>query len=347
MKQKQCITIIDSFVHNSNVRSKLIDCINKLKKRNHDILLISNTKIDPEIQEKVNFFIYDSRNQLFEYKYLNYLKTDFWKNRGTFIVHDVVDGLQKHGLSVLVNLFNAVSFSKLLGYTYFQRLEVDDLMGSKSLDWIDQVPYVCKEAKRQGLFYFNERNNSKQSDISFHYFYCNIDLFLEKVPRIRNEDDYKDFLMSFQHSLDFMIVERFLYEHFKFNNSLILKRPGSGDVMATDFPDTIWNTETTPSNMELKHGGCITKLYRYFLKGIQQHGVVVFTYNYGTGYRPRKLHVIKNKIVVDTLDHVVTGGNQWYFNILPEDIECVQIYDDNRCLEVIDNKNVDGYIDFL
>jgi len=346
MKHKQCITIIDSFVHNSSVRSKLIDCINKLKKRNHDILLISNTKIDNEIQDKVNFFLYDSRNQLFQNKYDNYLKTDFWRNHGPFIVHDIVPGLQKHGLSVLVNLFNAIHIAKLLGYTYFERLEVDDIMGQKSLDWIDQVPYICKEQKRNGLFYFNERENKRESDISFHYFYCNIDYFLEQVGRISNEDEYKNFLLTFQHNLDFMIVERYVYEYLKGERSNIIKKNGVTDI-SIDFPDTIWNTETTPSNISFEHGDCVTKLYRYFVRGVQQPGVVIFTYNYGTSYKSRNIEVVKNHIVVDKLEHVVTGTNQWYFNILAQDIDEIKVFDSYVCVDVIENKDVDGYIDFL
>lgn len=345
---KNVLTVVDCFVHNDRVRNKLNNCITKLKERDHDILLISNTKIDQEIQSKVDFFLYDCRNQLFKETYTNYITTDFWNHFNNFIVHDFVPGMQRHGLSVLINLFNSILFGYTLGYEYFQRFEVDDLMGPKSLDWVDQVPKLCSDNNQFGLFYFNERSNPKESDVSFHYFYCKISYFLEKIPRIQSEKDYQNFLTSYQGNMDFVIVERYLYENFRSrDSSKLIKRNGIDDI-TKDFSDTIWNSETTPSNVDSKYDGCVTKLYRRFVKGKEESGYILFSYNYVPLEKNRMILVLdKNGFPVDTINHSLSGANQWYYHVFPEKGYKIHVFEGKTFLYEESIDNVVSYIDFL
>jgi hypothetical protein len=344
---KEILTIIDSFVHNTRIEEKLNDKINKLKERDHDILLISNTVVKPLIIAKVNFYFYDQRNQLFEEIYTNYITTVFWKNCGNFIVYDVVPGMQRHGLSVLSNLFNSLHFAHDLGYKFFQRFEVDDLMGTKSLDFVDRVPKLCEDSKSLGLFYFNERPNQKESDVSFHYFYCHILYFLEKVQQIRNENDYLNFLSTYQKNKDFMIVERYIYENFRMNGSTkLLKRSGLNDIN-NDFPDTTWNTEVTPSNISPKYRGCVTKLYKRRIKGNQSDGLIVFSYNQLPIEKNRTIVVENNDGTSSSFNHSFTGENQWSFNMIHENIKKISVFENNYFLYEEVNNNIQSYIDFL
>jgi|WetSurSiteA1Bulk_404760.scaffolds.fasta_scaffold00273_7 hypothetical protein len=344
---KDTLTIIDSFVHNDKVEDKLNNRIDRLKERKHDILLISNTVIKSSVIEKVDFYFYDKRNQLFEDTYTNYATTIFWRQYGNFIVYDVVPGLQRHGLSVLVNLFNSVNFARTLGYEFFQRFEADDLMGQRSLDFVDQVPKLCENSKSLGLFYFNERQNEKERDVSFHYFYCHCFYFLEKVRRIRDEKDYLNFLLVHQKNKDFMIAERYIYENFKMNGSTrLLKRSGLTDI-TIDFPDTVWNTETTPSNVPAKYQGCITKLYKKRIRGESSDGLVIFSYNHVPVKKNRMIIVENENGIADTIHHNFTEANQWYFNIIPENINKIKVFESNVFLYEEVNKNIESYIDFL
>ena len=56
------LTILDCYIHNDTILNKLDSFIDKLKSKNSDILLISNTTIPIEIQQKVNYCLYDSNN---------------------------------------------------------------------------------------------------------------------------------------------------------------------------------------------------------------------------------------------------------------------------------------------
>ena len=59
------LTILDCYIHNDTILNKLDSFIDKLKSKNSDILLISNTTIPIEIQQKVDYCLYDSNNYFF------------------------------------------------------------------------------------------------------------------------------------------------------------------------------------------------------------------------------------------------------------------------------------------
>ena len=91
-------------------------------------------------------------------------------------------------------------------------------------------------AKKEGCFYFNDADKN----ISFHFFLSKIDFFLDRIPKLLTEKDYKDYLLRSQGNLDFVIAEELVYNEISLDrDSLIVK---DGTKMSYDFPDTTWNT---------------------------------------------------------------------------------------------------------
>ena len=109
------ITIVDSFVSNNSVLTKLKTCLKNLKDHGHTILLVSNTIPPNEVINSVDYFLYNKENKLFKEKYDNLSHVDLWKAYSNFVIHDIVEELQRHGLSVLCNLFNSLDLSISLG----------------------------------------------------------------------------------------------------------------------------------------------------------------------------------------------------------------------------------------
>ena len=109
------------------------------------------------------------------------------------------------------------------------------------------------ENNKKGYFYFNEHDN--YSDISFHYFFCEIDYFLSIVEEINSEKDYIDFIKINFNNNSFINVEQYLYQNIKNNDNGSLYR-STGVQMSSDFTDTNWNTETSESNISPKYEGC-------------------------------------------------------------------------------------------
>lgn len=129
------ILITDSYVHNQQVENKLSNFLDTFG--NHfDICLISNTVVSQEIQDKVNYFIYDSRNQLFSSNFDEIPKLTIFRDFGDFKIETDISGNQPHGLSVLINLFNQIKFCQSVGYIHILRLEIDANFESGSVDII-------------------------------------------------------------------------------------------------------------------------------------------------------------------------------------------------------------------
>lgn len=336
------ITIIDCFVSSDSVRNKLMACLTNLKSAGFDTMLVSNTIVNEEILNLVNYHLYDKNNRLFEGEYTNVEGVDFWKGFQGMVIHDIVPGVQRHGLSVIVNLFHTLDLAKSLGYTHFQRVEVDDLRGSESLAWIKKVPEFCEKEKSDGLFYVNERN-SKLSDVSFHYFYANIETFLGITRRISNEDDYRKFIKEMYDNSDFMPAERFLYTNLKLVHGSGLRnayteRNGTTQ-MAKDFPDTVWNTETTMSNIPKQFNGCTTKLYK--VQGKSNFAVI--SYNYTKVPKTRTIRV-QYKNSVKEIFHYLAGLKTWSINYVGSDVLGIVLLEDNKIIYVEPVENVVSFV---
>jgi len=342
------ISIVDCFIHNQSIKNKLIQTLNWLNEDKHNILLISNIIIDKEILEKVDFYIFDKRNQLFEEKYTNIPYLDTFKTLDSNLeIHDISFNLQRHGLSVLINLFSALTFAKHQGYTHFQRFEVDDLYGLKSRNFIKDIPNLCDSNDRKGLFYYNY--NNCPPDLSFHFFYCEIDYFLEKIKNIKCEKDYINYLNEIYGNKDFKIVEVFLYDYFKKNGDVeIFKKPGF--TMKTDFSDTIWNTESSVSSIENKFKKCVTKLYKNKIYN-KSNDEFIFNGEYTLltfSYTPKN---VERKIVVlfendDKMEiyHKTVCEGFWQFHNLPSNIKSIYVYENDILLCIESKDDCHSYV---
>lgn len=330
------ITIIDSFVHNDRVADRLLSTVNWMKEDGHDVLLISNTAVDKKIIDNVKFYMYDSRNQLFEYPYRYNSTVDFWKYIGTGTeIHDIIPETQPHGLSVLINMFNAILHAKAQGYTHFQRLEVDAIHNEKSRAYIRQIPQMCFDSGKDGLFYYND--NKTPQDISFHYFYCKIDDFLAKIPRISCEEDYINYLKTYYGNTEFKIVEVFIRDCLRKNGDSNLMLYAGSD-MYSHFPDTQWNMESSISSFGKKYRGCTTRLYhrREYNSETKTHieteRYAVFSYSFRSSPFSRKIVVEKENGEQFDLIHDGWGAGHWCWNDLSTDIKSISVYEDDEFL---------------
>ena len=334
------ITIVDCFIHNENVLNKLGLCVNNLKKYNHTILLVSNTIVPEHILKNVDYHLYNSKNILFEGEYTNSEPVIFWKNLDSLTTHEVINTIQKHGLPVMVNLFNSLDLCKSLGFTHFQRIEVDDLYSEEGYEYMTTVPVICSNQNKKGMFYFNEGR-----DVSFHYFFSEIDYFQQIINRINCEEDYKNYLQTNGYGTDFINVEKYLYDNINRKDcGLLIRKDGEID-MNIDFQNTIWNTETTASNVSSKFRGCSTKLYN--ISG--QNSIMLLSYNYNHFRSERKIVVNYIDGSSETIYHGLENYGHWSFNIFESKIEKISVYDNlnDEFLYDFINENILDYIVFI
>lgn len=343
--QMKTITIVDSYVYSENVRLKLEAFVKMLNEDGHEIMLVSNTMVGEEILKHCKYYLYDSNNRLFQDIFEDVKDINLWKVMDGFKVNEHTSGLQKHGLSVMVNLFNALRMAKSLGYTHFQRMEADDLFGEKSRQWISEVPNRVLTAGKKGLYYYNNTPHVEQEDVSFHYQFCEIDLFLRSVTNIEKQRDYYDYLVREFGRPKFIIVEEYLYRELKRNcwNELLIRNT---EDQSNDFSDTHWNTEISISNMSEKYRGCSTRLFKHW--GTAENGEpydrggrIVFTYNYTEQTKERLIEIIAMDDSKHVLKHVVYGKRGWAYNIIDWEFKSIRVYENDEFL--YEESNLEEY----
>jgi hypothetical protein len=170
--------------------------------------------------------------------------------------------------------------------------------------------------------------------------FWNIDYFLEKIPQIRNEEDYRYLITKNFGSLDFVIAEEFIWRFLKINGDedVLIK---DGQNMDSDFPDTVWNTNMSLSNLSPKYEMCPTSLFR--ING--RSGLFLFSKNHSNEEKSRKI-IIHYRSKKEVINHNLPGFNTWCWNIVEENPYKYEVYEGERLLFVEDCKEIKNYVEF-
>jgi glycosyltransferase involved in cell wall biosynthesis len=341
------ITIIDSYFHNEGVEHKFNEFSKSFRDSENEILLVSNTIANSETIQNADYYLYDKNNILFKHEFDDVLDITLFKYYDNIRINEVISGMQRHGLSVMINLFKSVKLAKSLGFTHFQRVEIDDLHGPNSISHIKSIPNKCLEENKKGFFYFNEHDN--YSDISFHYFFCEIDYFLSIVEEINSEKDYIEFIKRNFNNNGFINVEQYIYQNIKNNDDGSLYR-SNGIQMSSDFTDTNWNTETSESNISPKYEGCSSRIYKTLRveDGIEsfQNLMCIMTYNYSNQPKTRRIVCRFESGNNYEITHHTPTKKTWNYHIVEGDLIEFDVYDDNRYLYTEKNNDLRSSITF-
>ena len=341
------LTIIDSYFHNEDVEYKFNEFSKLFRDSENEILLVSNTIAKPETIQNADYYLYNKNNILFKHEFDDVLDITLFKYYDNIRINEVTSGMQRHGLSVMINLFKSVKLAKSLGFTHFHRIEIDDLHGPNSISHIKSIPNKCLENNKKGYFYFNEHDN--YSDISFHYFFCEIDYFLSIVEEINSEKDYIDFIKINFNNNSFINVEQYLYQNIKNNDNVSLYR-STGVQMSSDFTDTNWNTETSESNISPKYEGCSSRIYKTLRveDGVEslQDLMCIMTYNYSNQPKTRRIVCRFESGNNYEITHHTPTKKTWNYHIVEGDLIEFDVYDDNRYLYTEKNNDLRSSITF-
>ena len=174
------VIIINSYANTDERRNVLINCINKLKKLNIDIIIISNYQDDGYIQSLTDYYIYDVDNVLLpEDKSLwNWFANDketihVFHRRTSYIVY-------KH-------ICVSISFAKNIQYKNFLYLEFDVDFSESDVDKIDIILNQCLVDAKMWMCNFNSFD---KSSIESRLFAGNVDFFLENFILVKSIDDW-------------------------------------------------------------------------------------------------------------------------------------------------------------
>ena len=136
-----------------------------------------------------------------------------------------------------------------------------------------------------------------------------------------------------------MIAEEFVYENIA--ESIDQLHIKNGENMDDDFPDTLWNTETSDSNMAFEFKGCLSGIYG------SERGDIVCSYNYSTDTRSRRIEIVRNGEIIDTIQHDLDTRGSWSYHQF-DSIDEIRVYDANTGEFIYSQKREDSknYIEF-
>jgi len=171
---------------NTKSREKLtLECIESVKKLGRKIMLVSHYPVSFEIQEKVDYYIYDKYNPNTEHSYY----TKFYNYKHNFDVEININGLKNtnQSLPVLTNLINGFKSAKDLNFDKVFYITYDVILNPDDIEYINHSfnevevydAYLCTLPTDLG-------RGIETTAMTFKTNY-----FLEKLQNIRTPEEYK------------------------------------------------------------------------------------------------------------------------------------------------------------
>lgn len=344
--ERKDITIIDFYRSSEEQELVFLETVRKIKSLGDKVLLVTGGEISREVQKSVDYILYNGDNLLFQkFDYEYFHPWNFRTFNGSFFHHSFNFSVQRHGLAVLVNLFNSLNFAKSLGYTHFRRILYDFTPGEGSLNWMKSVSIICEEEGKSGFFYFNEPNTiegKNYPDLRGEFFYCEIDFFLSKVPQVNSEESYRESLLKNFGSLKFLICEKYIYEFIKNSNEIEIRNSSDFEVDFSDSIKEIQQNSISELNFHPKYKSIICRITR----SSSNDDLFVYAQSYSKEEQNREV-VVKYEDGQDQRIFFSLPPNNWYFHKIGDKVSEIEIYEEEILLYTEKNGESRNYIEFL
>ena len=168
-------------------------CVNAIKNAGNDIILVSHFPVSESLQEKVDYYIYDSYNPLIKHSLYNF----YWSEIDKGKVEIKLDKLKNtsnlnQSLTVLNNVENAVKFAKYAGYDKIVAVSYDFIFNKIN---IDKIQSMCKRMdieNKKGFFMSYYEGDMKLYKTVFFIinpdFYSNVFNTIIRTPEAYNKE---------------------------------------------------------------------------------------------------------------------------------------------------------------
>lgn len=214
--------------------------LKNLKQHGFKILITSPKALPEYMYECIDYFCYDTENQLLTGEYEGIEPTILWMNAGNTELRFVVNKLQRHGLAVLRAMIKGSRLALAYGFKHIVRFEYDDCFGTASMNLIEETAKRIIENKYDFYVYKNEYFG-RRNDISVHLMYYNCDKFLEIFENVVDEKTYNDYLVRLEQPNQALILEQFLLLALEKNNIKANIFYDAGQNLIDSYHDTVFN----------------------------------------------------------------------------------------------------------
>jgi hypothetical protein len=219
------LIVIGTYPNTKSRKQLTKDCINSLSELNRKIMLVSHYPVSEEIQNMVDFYVYDKHNPLVPHSYY----TRFYNYTNKFDVEIKIDGLKNtnQSLTVLTNLFNSVKSAKNFGFNKIVYLTYDVIVNDRDISTINDM--FDRIETKDG--YFATLPTPFGYGIETTAMAFKVDYFLNTFDDIRNGESYNESCSS-------VGSQNFLEDYF----SKKIKQSESVDIITNDESTLLINS---------------------------------------------------------------------------------------------------------
>jgi hypothetical protein len=216
---KKDLVILGSYPSSEKSKEVLKQCIKSLKEH-FDIMLCTHYPADFEIQNMVNYYIYDYRNEMVVNEEI-YIYGD----SDSFYFQGYIEGSSSHpGFAIYRSIMNGVRFARDY-YDKFYYIESDAIFSLEDVQKILDIKKQVNEDNKKGWFFKLDKV------LTSNIFYCDVNFFLDNFPQCKNVNEYNQVCHQVN---SFGLLENFLYsvlEYYKKLDQFLLIK----DVHFTEY----------------------------------------------------------------------------------------------------------------
>ena len=175
--------VVSTYPNQHSIEETTIECIKSLKQTGRQVILTTHYPASKELQDMVDYYIYDKNNILTKHTFYGYT----WFDYGSWKIDLMLTGEDNdiyHGPSVYTNYYNAASLAKDLGIKKLYYLNYDYIL--KDSSYIDYVSSILD--KKQSYVGVKQE---KEGDTAITYFLATSPKFyLDNFPLIKTPSEY-------------------------------------------------------------------------------------------------------------------------------------------------------------
>ena len=186
------IIIVTAYPDTDEKIEVLRKCLLQLKKIDKEILLCSHFPANKDIIALVNYYIYDSRNEIItKEEYTQYISGDssyyfFETNEFVFYIRNMYE--YYHYFAIYQLFESAFKYANMLGKEYFYLLEGDVIVHDEDLHQFNDIKKRVIDNNKLAYFQFN----GDFAVYSVTFFFSNIEFFLKNFNFVKTKNDYID-----------------------------------------------------------------------------------------------------------------------------------------------------------
>lgn len=321
------IFIISCYPSTEKQQKILSDCIKILKKTDFKILVVSHKSISEEIQDSVDYFIYDKDNSFLPQE----ISPFTYNHNDSFNVRVNYPG---HSICITRNMFNSIKFVNEYKFDFFYFMEFDCLFSDEDLNILVELSDKMLNENKKMVFFKPPEYKAEGSFVYETLLYGGVpSFFLEKFKPPTNIDEWS------RNNMRLTLEHTFFEKFFENEHEYIIINEHSSNYFKSSEINVF------------RYGSFICEI---LFNESNPDTVVLYIENHFYNKTPKKVIIKENDVIIEEREFCL---GCWYYRTynLNNIIVSVEIYDSgfnegkklfNLCKENISKFKERGTITF-